>query len=198
MDIKTKEELADQHFWSIIILVVLVVVFAVFMIFFGPEAAGALSGITSFQFVVLSLATFRLTRLLATDNVMLWLRDMCVNVNEKTNPETGLLCIVREKPLKGFRLLLANLFECQWCVSVWAAFIVAVFYISVVLDVFPLGRVVIYVLALAGAASLIQIIVGSLMAQRATDGLRPDQNKPIWNGKERRADEKNVCTSCGI
>lgn len=198
MDIKTKDELSDQYFWSVIILVVLALMFTVLMVFLGPEAAGALSGITAFQFVVLALATFRLTRLLATDNVMLWLRDMCINVNEETNPETGLLCIVRSKPPKGMRLLLANLFECQWCVSVWAAFIVAVLYMSVVLDVFPLGRVVIYILALAGTASLIQIVVGTLMAQRATDALPLNQSTPLWNGKERRTDEKNVCVSCGI
>lgn len=198
MDIKTKDELADQHFWSITLLVVLVIVFTVFMAFLGPEAAGALSSITSFQFVVLSLAAFRFTRFFASDNVMLWLRDMCVNVNEETNPETGLRCIVREKPLKGARLLLANLFECQWCVSVWSAFIVVALYMGVVLDIFPLGRVVIYVFAIAGAASIMQIVIGALMAQRATDGLSPDQNKSPWNGKERRASEKNVCVSCGV
>lgn len=198
MNIKTKVELADQHFWSVIILAVLVIMFAVFVAFFGSEATGALASLTAFQFVVLSLATLRLTRFFATDNVTLWLRDMCVNVREETNPETGLVCIVREKPQKGIRLLLADLFECQWCVSVWAAFIVTALYVSVVLDVFPLGRVVIYVLALAGTASIMQIILGALMARRATDGLLPDQNKAPWNGKDRRTDEKNVCVSCGV
>ncbi len=194
MDIETKDKLADQYFWSIAFIVVLLGVFATFL---GPDAAGALSSVTPFHFTVLALAAFRLTRLFATDNITLWLRDMCVNVEERTNPDTGLVCIVREKPPKGVRLLLANLFECQWCVSVWAAFMVTALYIGVVLDVFPLGRVIIYVFALAGVASLIQIVVGALMAQRATDGLLPpNRNKAPWNGNDRRASQ-NVCIECG-
>lgn len=175
-EIETKEELSDQHFWNIVFLVVSVAVFTVFMAFFGPEAAGTLAGITPFQFFVLSLAIFRLTRLLVADHIMLWLRDMCVNVNEETNPETGMLCVVREKPPKGVRLLFANLLGCPWCVSVWAAFIIIVLYMGVVLDVFPLGRVIIYVFALAGAASIIQTVTGAFMTQRATDGTHSDQS----------------------
>lgn len=195
---KTKEDLLNQHFWNIAFLAISALVFTVGMRFFGPEAAGALAGVTPFQFIVLSLAAFRMTRLLVADYIMLWLRDMCVNVKEETSPETGLLCVVREKPLKGARLLFANLLGCPWCVGVWMAFLVIVMYIGVVLDVFPMGRVIIYIFAIAGAASLIQTIVSGLMAQRATDGVHLEsQNKAPWNGQDRR-ESPNVCTDCGL
>lgn len=197
MEIETKDGLSDQHFWNIVFLVVSVAVFIVLMAFLGHDATGALSGMTSFQFTVLALAIFRLTRLLVADHIMLWLRDLCVNVNEETNPETGLLCIVREKPPKGIRLLFANLLGCPWCVGVWAAFIVITLYISVVLDVFPLGRVIIYVFALAGAASIIQTVTGAFMTQRASDGAHPEQPKTPWSGQNRRV-SPNVCTDCGL
>lgn len=198
MKIETKEELSNQHFWNIIFLVASAAVFVISMAWIGPEAAGALSGMNPFQFVILSLATFRLTRLLVADHIMLWLRDMCVNVREETSPETGLLCVVREKPLRGVRLLFANLLGCPWCVGVWMAFLVIVLYIAVVLDVFPMGRVIIYVFALAGAASFVQTVVSGLMAQRATDGAHIEaQNKGSWNGQDRRK-SPNVCTDCGV
>lgn len=197
-EIKTKEELLNQHFWNIAFLAISALVFIASMMFFGPEASGALAGMTPFQFIVLSLATFRLTRLVVADHIMLWLRDACVNVNETTNSETGLLCIVREKPPKGIRLLFANLLGCPWCVGVWMAFLVIVMYMGVVLDVFPLGRVIIYIFAIAGAASLVQTVVSGFKADRATDGVHLEsQNKAPWNGQDRRV-SPNVCTDCGL
>lgn len=197
-EIKTKEELLDQHFWNIAFLAISALVFIACMMFFGPEASGALAGMTPFQFIVLSLASFRMTRLVVADYIMLWLRDMCVNVKEETSPETGMVCVVRERPAKGARLLLANLLGCPWCVGVWMAFLVIAMYIGVALDVFPLGRVIIYIFAIAGAASLVQTVVSGLRADRATDGVHLEsQNKAPWNGQDRRV-SPNVCTDCGL
>ena len=196
-EIVTKEELSNQHFWNIMFLVVSAAVFVVCMIFLGPDATGALAGMTPFYFIVLSLAAFRMTRLLVADYIMLWLRDLCVNVKEETIPETGLVCVVREKPAKGIRLLLANLLGCPWCVGVWMSFLGIALYMGVALDIFPLGRVIIYVFAIAGAASLIQTLVSALMMQRATDGAHTDQGRTPWNGQNRRV-SPNVCTDCGL
>lgn len=198
MNIETKEALSDQHFWNMVFLAVSVAVFVVSMTFLGTEASDALVGMTPFQFIILSFATFRLTRLLAADHIMLWLRDACVNVSETTDPETGMLCVVREKPPKGVRLLFANLLGCPWCIGVWMSFFVLILYIGVALNIFPLGRVIIYVFAIAGAASLWQTLIGALRAERASDGFTAKRSSASsWNSQERRGNP-NVCTDCGL
>ena len=193
-----KKALHNQHFWNIVFLFLSVLVFYVFVRYFRPDAPEALARMTAFQFVVLALAAFRLTRLFVSDHITQWLRDIFFIITEETNSETGVMVLVRRKHAQGFRRIMADLLECSWCMGIWMAFFVIILYVAVVLDVFAVGRVILYIFALAGTASLLQALTRFFMAERATDSLPKLSSARSWNGEEKRKSPPNVCTECGL
>jgi hypothetical protein len=88
---------------------------------------------SAINFIILALAVFRITRLIIKDEVLAPLRN---EFWEKFTPETSYL---------GF------LFTCEWCVSMWVALPVILFYVA-----FPtLTLLVGCIFALSAVSSLI-------------------------------------------
>lgn len=197
-EINSKKVLYNQHMWNIIFLILSIIAFCVFVRFFGSNAADALTGMTVLQFVVLALATFRLTRLFVSDHIMQWLRDMFFVITEESNPETGTMMLVRTKPARGLRRLMADLLGCSWCVGVWMAFLVVVLYVAVVLDFFAIGRAILYIFAFAGAASFLQALTGFFVAPRAPDVSYTQSTTASGSGEGKQKTPPNVCTECGL
>lgn len=94
------------------------------------------TAIRPFDFVILSLAVFRLIRLITYDSVTECVRRYC------------------SKFESGPRKTIFDLIDCPWCTGVWAALSVAILYFFV-----PSAMILIIVLALAGAASSLQVIM---------------------------------------
>ena len=69
------------------------------------------------KLILITFAVFRLSRLLISDAIMQWFRDifLCVDV-EKDNEQFK---IIRSLPSKGVIREIALLFDCPWCTSVW-------------------------------------------------------------------------------
>jgi len=111
------------------------------------EAYIVWSEFTTFDYLVVTLATWRLTRLFVYDSITRFVREQFMDV-VKSGRGYRL-----EKPKAGPRRLLAELFSCPWCASVWAGTFVVFFYVLTPYAVFPL-----VVLAVSAVASFMQLL----------------------------------------
>jgi len=90
--------------------------------------------------IVIILASYRMTRILVFEKIFKYFRDV----------------------LKGREDLyligtLSSIITCPWCAGVWVTLVIIVFYYLV-----PFGTVLVYVLALAGVASMV-ILLSNLL-----------------------------------
>lgn len=88
------------------------------------------------DYFILPLAAFRLARLFTFDKITAFIRDY-----------------LRSFPT-GWRQMLWDILDCPWCAGMWAALITLYIYFLL-----PGGIIFLSVLALAGAASYLQIII---------------------------------------
>ncbi len=95
--------------------------------------------ISTFDFILLSLATFRLIRLFVYDKVSLFVREYFANGKSGPKKTVG------------------DLLGCPWCFGVWASTFLIFFYY-----VMPMAWFVILILAVSGAASFIQIFINMI------------------------------------
>ncbi len=126
---------SDQPFWHF--------VFSAFFVFLVVLALSYLQSkgelphkISPFDFVLLSLATFRLIRLFVYDVVTDFIREYFANHH------------------RGPKKTIFHLLNCPWCTGVWMAFFVSFFYFATLFAWFP-----ILFLAIAGLATFIQITI---------------------------------------
>lgn len=111
-----------------------------------------------FFFFVLSLASFRLTRLVVYDTLTSFLRKPFHEIVEETMPggTTETFLVVKGE---GIRKWMGELLSCYWCTGIWCAGGLYGGY-AIWPDVFePL----IVFLAIAGCASLFETIVQKLL-----------------------------------
>ncbi len=141
----------DQNLWNIVYSVFFVGV----CIFLGSiliRVRGEFpTSISFFDTVLIVLATFRLTRLFVYDKITRFLRDAFQSVNEQYTEE-GVTYFTKKERAAGPLRTAYELLTCPWCFSVWAATIVAFFYFLT-----PIAWLPIFILAVSGIASLLQI-----------------------------------------
>lgn len=96
--------------------------------------------ITFKEATVIVLATYRMTRILVFEKIFKYLRDVL-------------------KRREDYYLIgtLSSIITCPWCLGVWVTLVIIVLYYLV-----PYGDLLVYVLALAGIASLI-ILISNLL-----------------------------------
>jgi hypothetical protein len=111
---------------------------------------GGESVLGGYEWIVLVLASFRLTRLLIHDQITGWLRKPFLEVKEDHTTDQPYYYI--EPKGKGLRRWLGMLLSCYWCMGVWTT---AFLYISWIL-LSPPSIYVIHILALAGAAAILE------------------------------------------
>jgi len=90
--------------------------------------------------VIMTLATFRLTRLVVYDAITRWFRACFVHGEEYTFVGT-----------------IKTLINCPWCMGLWFALIVATAYF-----IWPPLWFFIFILALGGAATLVQLLANGI------------------------------------
>ena len=103
------------------------------------------------DYVLITLATWRLIRLFVYDAITKWLREQFYDV-KKTGRTQELV-----KPISGPRRTLADLLSCPWCFGTWAAAMVIFFYLLTPYALFP-----VILLAISAAASLLQIFANMI------------------------------------
>lgn len=118
------------HFLSGLIFLVLIIILSVYF------NLRRLSSIPVFDFVILMLATFRLTHLLVYDLVMDFIRDYYSKFNS------------------GLGKTISEIIHCPWCTATWMAlFTLFIYFLT------PYSWLFILVVALAGAAVIVEIAV---------------------------------------
>lgn len=142
----------------------------VFSAFFILTLAGAIwairevngafpTSVPIFDFVLLALAAFRVTRLIVYDKIARWFRELFADTREFE--EDGILYVEVKPYGVGMRHTIHDLLQCPWCIGVWSGLIVTFFYF-----IFPWAWFVILFLAVAGVSSLLQV-TANLVGWRA-------------------------------
>lgn len=129
-----------EKFWNFIYSVSFIVVIVLISVF-SNSIHFLIDDLKLFDFVVISLAAYRLTRLLVYDKVLNFLRDFII----KSESEAGFV-----KSTKYF-------LTCPWCAGIWMTLLVVVLYLYC-----PAGRLFAYILAISGVASFIHIVISLL------------------------------------
>ncbi|MEH6943485.1 DUF1360 domain-containing protein [Bacillus sp. JJ722] len=106
------------------------------------------------DFILLALASFRLTRLIVYDKITSFLRKPFFEEedgkNEKGEIETYI--VPKKKGIKGF---IGQLLNCYWCTGVW----IAIFIVCLSYFFSYWSGPVIVVLAVAGLAAILETLV---------------------------------------
>lgn len=124
------------NFWSAFVFFGLLFLVGYFLEMDGDD----IRNITFKEAVIIILASYRMTRILVFEKIFKYLRDVL-------------------KKREGLYVIgtLSSIITCPWCMGVWVTLVIIIFYYLI-----PYGALLVYVMALAGVASLI-ILVSNLL-----------------------------------
>jgi Protein of unknown function (DUF1360) len=138
--------ITDQYFWNFVFSLFFLAFLFMGTIILESEAYRSYESLTLFDFGLMALATFRLTRLFVYDKITAFFREQFSDAVETKN---GVALV---KPERGPRRTLADLLSCPWCFGMWAAGTVAFFYLLT-----PYAFFFVLMLAIGAAGSVLQI-----------------------------------------
>jgi hypothetical protein len=139
--------ITDQYLWNVIFGIFFLSLLSMGMIILSSEGYLTRETITLADVVIMTLASFRLTRLFVYDSVTRFFREQFYDVEVKRGGKAQLV-----RPPYGPRRTLNDLMSCPWCFGLWAASTIGFFYMLTPMAYFPT-----LVLAIAGVASLLQV-----------------------------------------
>jgi hypothetical protein len=139
--------ITDQYFWNFVFSVFFVILIVMATIILESESRLPLTDLSVVDYVLITLATWRLTRLFVYDVVTRWFREQFWDLN-KVGRGYQL-----EKPKVGPRRTLADLMDCPWCFGVWAGATITFFYLLTPYAIFP-----VIILAISGVATFLQLL----------------------------------------
>lgn len=122
---------SEQYFWSVVFSLFFLVLVVMSAIILETEARMEWAELTNADYIIMLLASWRLTRLFVYDNMTRFLREQFMDV-KKVGRGYRL-----EKPTGGPRRSLADLFTCPWCMSVWTSALVVFIYMLTEYAVLP-------------------------------------------------------------
>ncbi|WAA13082.1 DUF1360 domain-containing protein [Fervidibacillus halotolerans] len=111
-------------------------------------------------FLLFVLASFRLTRLIVFDKITEFIRrPFMEEVTEMDEKGEEVVYIVPKS--RGIRKWVGELLACYWCTGIWvSAFLLLIYYIDPYVS-----TPILLLFAIAGAASLIETVIGKLLGQ---------------------------------
>jgi Protein of unknown function (DUF1360) len=137
--------------WNILAVILFVVLSIILLRCL--EARGFLIDYLPFgDFMILSLAIFRIIRLVAYDNITLFIREAFLDVKTVRYAEEGEEFIERVASENSFKRTVSKLLNCPWCIGVWITLLVLYVYVA-----YPYLFIVFILLALSSVASLFQM-----------------------------------------
>ncbi len=145
----------DQYFWNFVFTLFFLVLVVMGAIILETESRIRLTELSLTDYVLVTLASWRLTRLFVYDAITKFFREQFWDV-VKVGKGFQL-----EKPKTGPRRTLADLLSCTWCFGLWASSTVLFFYLLTPYAVFPVA-----LLAIGAVASFLQILA-NLVGHRA-------------------------------
>ncbi|MDA8596995.1 DUF1360 domain-containing protein [Candidatus Pacebacteria bacterium] len=147
--------ITDQYFWNIVFAIFFTTLTVMATIILMSESYRPLTSFALTDFVLISLATYRLIRLFVYDAITKFFREQFYDV-VKVGKE-----LVLEKPERGPRRTLADLMSCPWCMGVWMGATVTFFYALT-----PYAYFFVVFLAISGVASFL-ILLSNMVGHRA-------------------------------
>ena len=139
--------ITDQYFWNFVFSVFFFILVVMGSIILETESRINLDELSTVDFVLMTLATWRLTRLFVYDNITQFIREQFFDVMKTEKGYT------LEKPKVGPRRTMADLFSCPWCMGVWVAAVVIFFYL-----ITPYATYIVMLLALSAVATFLQLL----------------------------------------
>jgi len=147
--------ITDQYFWNFVFTIFFLILIIMGTIILDSEGRLDLDQLVLIDYVLITLASWRLTRLFVYDAVTKFFREQFWDV-KKVGRGFAL-----EKPKTGPRRTLADLLSCPWCFGIWATATVSFFYIWTEWFVFPT-----IILAMSGVVTFLQLLA-NLVGHRA-------------------------------
>jgi hypothetical protein len=147
--------ITDQYFWTFVFGVFFLILVVMGAIILQTESRIPLSDLKFTDYALMTLATWRLTRLVVCDTIMKFLREQFYDLEKTTK---GYVLV---KAQTGPRRTLADLTSCSWCFGMWAAAMVIFLYLITSYAVFP-----VMLLAVSAVGSFLQIF-GNLVGHKA-------------------------------
>lgn len=144
--------LTDQYFWNIVFGLFFLILAGLGVIILATEAYKDPATLTLVDFLLITLATQRFTRLFVYDSMTKFFREQFYDAVEGKRGEVLLV-----KPAGGPRRTLADLMTCPWCFGVWSASTITFFYLLT-----PYAYVPTLILAIASVASMLQLFANAL------------------------------------
>jgi hypothetical protein len=120
------------------------------------------ASISTFDFLLLSLATFRITELITSDTITKFLRDPFVEREKVREPDGSV--DEKVKPAgRGLKKFIGELIICPWCIGVWVGAVLTYLFLLA-----P-GPTRMFLLAISVAAAGILFQLFAKLLDRATD-----------------------------
>jgi hypothetical protein len=139
--------ITDQYFWNFVFSLFFILLVVMGTLVLEEVARVPLTALTLTDFTLITLASWRLTRLFVYDGVTKFLREQFFDV-VKVGRGYEL-----QKPKTGPRRTLADLFSCPWYFGVWATAVVTFCYLVSSAMVYPT-----IFLALSSVATFLQLL----------------------------------------
>ncbi len=130
----------SENLWNFIFSVFFIIILVAALWYMKSVRGFYLGAVEPFDALLLSLASFRVTRLIVYDKITRWFRDLF-------DDPRGY----------GFKHTVHDLLSCPWCISFWSALILVVAYFTQ-----PWAWTVIFFLAVAGVGSLVQLYANGI------------------------------------
>ncbi len=137
----------DQYFWNFVFSVFFLALVAMGAIILESESRIRLSELVLTDYILITLASWRLTRLFVYDAITKFFREQFWDLKKVGKG------FVLEKPKVGPRRTLADLLSCPWCFGVWATAMVTFLYLISSYMLYPM-----LILALSGVATFLQLL----------------------------------------
>lgn len=147
--------ITDQYFWNFVFSLFFLGLTITGAIILETEGYRPIQSFTLVDFILVTLATFRLIRLFVYDAITKFVREQFWDAKKSGKQ------VVLEKPPRGPRRTLADLLTCPWCFGVWAAAMVVFFY-----ALSPYAYYFVLFLAISGVATFLQLL-SNMVGQRA-------------------------------
>jgi len=139
--------ITDQYFWNLVFSIFFLLLVVMGGIILETESRIPLTDLSVTDYVLITLAAWRMTRLFVYDAITKFFREQFWDV-KKVGKGYEL-----EKAKVGPRRTLADLLSCPWCFGIWSTATVTFFYLLTPYAVFP-----VVVLALAAVATFLQLL----------------------------------------
>lgn len=139
--------ITDQYLWNIVFTLFFLALVVMGAVIIDGESTKGIGQLVMMDYVLMTLATWRVIRLVVYDGVFKWFREQFYDAKETRGG------VVLEKPVSGPRRTLADLISCPWCFGVWAAAMVTFFYLMFSWAFYP-----VLFLAVAAVATFMQLL----------------------------------------